>query len=527
MDYYNFAVTEFEISQTRAHTDTLWLSHAVYADGDMIASSGPFMLGDFNNGDFHTRNYVPGGRPGLTVVINDPQVNVSFIFQLVNAGHGPSSSFDGRISSTFDALSGIAAGLQAADQNLAVSLGSAAIPVALTLEAFADIYAWLTVDCDGPVAVDQISGPRYAIDAWADDDPNGNISFNKDYPGTDTPEGYCNHVNSDYQVQWHVQHYRGWQLRISDDTQTHLLKSTTGVSAAAHNGGLHVFGVMGADVMHARTFAGRSWYVDPVKVNVIDGFWDIPVSAVSFNDRLYVFGLRTDGSIWPQAYTTDGGSWVHPTTQPAGLTTKEPIATAVFGNRLYVFARSAADNSLQVTSTSDLIFWTAWAVVPATGLAPSAPVAAAALGDRLYIFGVHESREAVATVVVSNATSNGTTWSGWQMVEANARPEGQPNSDEPLDVAATTFDDRVYIASRWQPADTQKPKYIAVNFSADGDNWSGWREPPVTVPSTGPGDEGSVEPSHTPGLAGVGNHLYILVRDEHTFGNDYNLVRVY
>jgi hypothetical protein len=504
MDYYGFAVTNFQISDTRSlHEDTLHLSHAIFADGDMIDSS-TITLGDFNNGDYQTQNYVHGGQKlGLTAVINDPQVEVSFLFQLINADHVP-GDLDGRFAATADALSGIAAGAG----------GPWGYVAAGVLEASANLYAWLGGNCDGPVAVDQMSGPRYVIDAWADDDPTGSIITTKHYPGTDSPHG-CG-GNSNYQVTWYVQHYRGWS-GISDDTQNHQLRSGTGVSAATHNGAVHVFGVMpGPAVTHGRTFTGTNWYVDSVPVNSPS---DLQVSAVSFNDRLYIVGARADGSIWPQAFTTDGGFWYTPTTHPAGLQTNEPIATAVFKNRLYVFARSAADNSLQVTSTSDLIFWTAWAVVPATGLAPSTPVAAAALGDRLYIFGVHESREAVATVVVSNATSNGTTWSGWQMVEANARPEGQPNSDEPLDVAATTFDDRVYIASRWKGTGTAGKAYIAVNFSADGDNWAGWREPPSpTLP---------LEPSATPGLAGVSNHLYILTPAVDSPSGDNTLVWVY
>ena len=507
MDFYRFAMTNFQISQTRSlHEDSLHLSHAVYADGDAIASS-LVSLGDFNNGDFNTEDFTHGAV-GLTgVVINDPQVKVSFIVQLINAGNVPAGTLDGRVAATADQLSGIAAGLQGA---AAISLGAGAIPVALTLEAFANIWSWLNADCDGPVAADQLSGPRYLIDAWADDDPTGTITITRHYPGSDSPTG-CG-GNSDYHATWLVQHYRGW-AEILDGAQSPL-RSGTGVTAAAHNGAVHVFGVMpGTAVTHARTFTGASWYVDNVDLTSRS---DLPVSAVSFNDRLYVVGVRTDGSIWPQAFTVDGGSWATPTTHPAGLQTNAPIATAVFRNRLYVFARSAADNSLQVTSTADLLLWTAWAVVPTGGLGPSAPVAAAALGDRLYVFGLFDTRKPPETgVIVRNATSDGTTWTGWQLVEeAGARPEGHPLTDQPLDVAATAFGDRVYLASRWQPADGGTP-YLAANFSADGDNWSGWREPPSTVPFA---------PAATPGLAGVGNHLYILAPQTDSAANDSTLV---
>jgi hypothetical protein len=425
---------------------------------------------------------------------------------------------------------GIAAGLQAAGEDVSVSLGGAAVPVGLTLEAFADLYTWLSAGCDGPVAVDGVSGPRYQFDAWADD-TNGDISFNTRYPGTDTPSGRdCNHVNSDYRVRWHVQHFRLWDAVIWDRTQAVQLRSGSGVSAATHNGAVHVFGVMpGPAVTHGRTFTGSDWIVDGVAVNSAS---DLPVSAVSFDDRLYIFGARADGSIWPQAYTTDGGSWVKTAPQapqPAGLQTNEPIATAVFGNRLYVFARSVADNSLQATSTSDVQFWTPWAIVPETELAPSTPVAAAALGDRLYIFGVFDyHKENLEPFVVSNATSDGTTWTGWQVVEnANARPDGGPLSDEgiPLDVAATTFDDRIYIASRWQRPGPFGIADIAVNFSADGDNWAGWRTPLVMNPASGAIN--IPQPSATPSVAGVSNHLYIFTAAYDPVDSTSTLVAVY
>jgi hypothetical protein len=47
----------------------------------------------------------------------------------------------------------------------------------------------------------------------------------------------------------------------------------------------------------------------------------------------------------------------------------------------------------------------------------------------------------------------------------------------------------------------QNSYYVAVNFTSDGDNWSGWRIPDSTV---------QFQPAATAGLAAVGNHLYIL-----------------
>ena len=64
MDYYDFAVTQFTIHDTRAlHKDTLHLSHSASVDGDVVTST-LFKLGDFDNGTYDPQDYVPSG-PGL------------------------------------------------------------------------------------------------------------------------------------------------------------------------------------------------------------------------------------------------------------------------------------------------------------------------------------------------------------------------------------------------------------------------------------------------------------------------------
>ncbi|MGO9297426.1 MAG: hypothetical protein ACLP52_26700 [Streptosporangiaceae bacterium] len=118
-------------------------------------------------------------------------------------------------------------------------------------------------------------------------------------------------------------------------------------------------------------------------------------------------------------------------------------------------------------------------------------------------------------VVVRNATADGTNWAGWGEVETGARPAGSPASDQPLDVAATVFRDRVYVATRWQSSNTAAGDYMGVNFSADGGNWSGWRLPPSTV---------SCQPAATAGLAAVGNHPYIMTPQIDSAANDNTLV---
>jgi len=253
-------------------------------------------------------------------------------------------------------------------------------------------------------------------------------------------------------------------------------------------------------VSHAMTLSGATWSVDDLGSFVLA---DLPVCAASFDDRLYVFGVQPDGSISSLAYTVDGGTWTPRTSSPAGLQTVEPITTGVFRNRLYVFARDATTNAIRVSSSADLERWDTWVDVPHTGLAPQSPVAAIALGDTLHLFGIYQTGKRPAAEVVHNATVDGHTWTGWELVEGGARPDDELAS-EPLDVAAATFRDRVYIATRWVSTTGETTYSLAVNFSGDGDNWSGWRIPKV------PETDDPYQPSATAGLAAVNNHLYVL-----------------
>lgn len=123
--------------------------------------------------------------------------------------------------------------------------------------------------------------------------------------------------------------------------------------------------------------------------------------------------------------------------------------------------------------------------------------------DKLFIFGVFSTGKAPASVIMRNSTSDGVTWSGWDQVEGGLRPEGAAAADEPLDVAAGIFHDRIYVTSRWESTEgsAYETGYLAVNFSADGDDWSGWRIPQA---------ESVYQAGNSAGLAAVGSHLYIL-----------------
>ena len=298
-------------------------------------------------------------------MINDPTAKVAFIFQLVNAGNVPEGALTGRLAATADQLAGIGAGL--------AGVGAFSVPVfvaALALEAIANLYSWLNVNCDGPVAVDQISGPRYVLDAWTDN-ATQLIRTQQTYPGSDSPTG-CG-GNSRYQVTWSLQHTRSW-VPVQDATAANFI-STTGLSAARHNGAVHAFGVgTGGAVNHTRTFTGASWNVDAIgSFNLAN----LPVTAISFDDRLYVFGVMSNRSISSLAYTIDGGLWTLITANIPALQTNEPIAAAVFRHRLYLLAREPTAGTIRMTSTSDLRIWPPWAQVPSPGFQSGSALAAA------------------------------------------------------------------------------------------------------------------------------------------------------
>jgi hypothetical protein len=160
---------------------------------------------------------------------------------------------------------------------------------------------------------------------------------------------------------------------------------------------------------------------------------------------------------------------------------------------------------LQFTSTSDFLDWRPWADVPTVGAHPSAnaAVAAAVLGDQLLLFGINETgKPPESKVVVMTATTDAVSWTPWHQVEHGTRPEGAEVTHQPLDVAATTFDGRVFLATRWEdPNAAPVGHYVAVNFSADAQNWSRWRVRATTLPFS---------PNGAATLSSAGNHLYVL-----------------
>jgi len=498
LDLYSLLVEEFTIVNTRSViTDTVVISESAHVDGGPVRFSWR-LLGDLDNGTYTDPN--PGEL--TDVVLNDPTSMVTFTFQLLNAGAGnmDGGALSARTAATADQLAGIitnlapaaaaAAAAQGAVVNVAATVATWPFVVGLAAEAFATLYTWLTVDCDGPVAVDQVAGPRYLLDEWLDQ--NGQtLKFDRSYPGTNSPDG-CG-GNSLYKVKWSVNRRHSW-LPVTD-AAGNKYTSPVGLSAVEHNRAMHVFGgSYGRGWAHVSTYTGASWSTRYEEFLDL-GLGVLPVTAVSFNDRLILFGVLTTGQIIAIAHTVDGWSWVAGDTNPPPFSTNAPVATAVFRNRLWLFAQDSA-GAVHVTSTADVASWSAWAQVPAPWPSLSA-VAAVALGETLYIFQVMDAFGKGLPRVMQSSSVDGIAWTAWTPVEGGAEPVGLQDS-VPLDVSATTFRDRVYIATRWQTLD--ELSHVALNFTADGENWSGWRILDSDL---------DYHPSATVGLAPANNHLYI------------------
>ena len=496
MDQYSLIVEQFTIHDTRAlHDDTLWLNVSAFVDGDLVDSWSD-KLGDFNNGSYATPQPVRAHPP---TVVNDPESKVQFIFQLVNNGNVSSGQLSGRAAATADQLAGITSNLAGA-VGLAAAVASGYFWAAVAIEGFANLWSWLDTDCDGPVAVDQVSGPRYWLDARTENVAHA-IQVMKNYPGSGSPTG-CG-GNSNYDVGWSLNHGKTW-LPIVDavDAQTRL-SSIAGVAATAHKEMLHVFGVgpAGATINHASTLKGLNWTIDQIGDVVLAT--DLAPSAVSFDGRLHVFGVTVQGQVLALVYSPDGGSWWGEPGSPPPIITKQAIATVAFHDRLYVFARDASTDRLAMTSSSDLRVWTQWTNLPPNGLAPMSAVSGVVLKGRLHLFGIYVTGKSPAAVVVHASTSDGHTWAGWDLVEEGLPPRDQPDAT-PLDVTAGVHGGRVHLATRWATtgADGGSSSVIEENFSGDAENWSGWLLPLAY--------DLSFEPSASPAVAAVHNHLYIV-----------------
>src|SRR5262249_6138604 len=143
----------------------------------------------------------------------------------------------------------------------------------------------------------------------------------------------------------------------------------------------------------------------------------LPLSAISFNDRLYVFAAQADGIPRAVAFTVDGTSWADSGSGPAGLQTGSPFATVEFRNRLYVLARDSATQRLRLTSTDDMLTWEPWVDVPEPPGIPHEPaLGAVSLNGVLHVFGVYRPQGSPSSdrQILHNSTTDAATWAGWR-----------------------------------------------------------------------------------------------------------------
>ena len=144
---YVFRLDKFHIDTTRAiHEDTDVVSFALKVGDQMF---GPLIkhMGDVNNGD-HSVGLQFGPIP-----IPSTAVPILLNYQILNSGHQDQAEIDNLLSQGADYLT---KGATATDN-----------PYAIAAAWIAKFFiGWLTLNCDGPVAIDQIAVSGATLDEW-------------------------------------------------------------------------------------------------------------------------------------------------------------------------------------------------------------------------------------------------------------------------------------------------------------------------------------------------------------------------
>jgi hypothetical protein len=134
---YLFRLDKFHIDTTRAHfDDTDYVAFALKV-GDQM--TGPLLksMGDVNNGDHEV------GLQFGPVQIASIGIPVIFNYQILNSGNKDQSTIDDLLNKGADYLTGVA--------------DKSGNPLAIAGAWIAKFFVgWLTLDCDGPVAIDSI-----------------------------------------------------------------------------------------------------------------------------------------------------------------------------------------------------------------------------------------------------------------------------------------------------------------------------------------------------------------------------------
>jgi hypothetical protein len=229
-----------------------------------------------------------------------------------------------------------------------------------------------------------------------------------------------------------------------------------------------------------------------------------------------VLGLAGGGLFLPVAppRLASAASWstwqsVDPTT-----TTQHPVATTVFGGRLYLFEVDTSDTRIWYKTMAPFSNWSAWSTAggpPPAGtvlfFSPgstsswnrSTPLAAAVYNNRLYLFAVGTDDR-----IYDNSSPDGATWSGWQLVGGGPAYFGPAatvfNGQLLIFFVDSTYEiySRAFDGTTWQGAQPIDSRTYAApaatvyngqlhlfavgtdnrvydNISPDGASWSGWQ----------------------------------------------------
>jgi LGFP repeat-containing protein len=179
--HYVVSLDGFHIDNTRSvHNDTDHVNFAMKIGSQAMPESQTRDTGDVNNGD-----HLVGLCFGPLLI--DPAAPIVFNYQILN-----SSADGGKIKAVFDDVAKALAGSSAVTGNW---WAAAALAVARYAAGFI-----MPGNCDGPVAVDQISVTGADLINWTQG--NGIYAETRFYPGTDSNVG-CG-SNSRYFVTWSV-----------------------------------------------------------------------------------------------------------------------------------------------------------------------------------------------------------------------------------------------------------------------------------------------------------------------------------
>jgi len=201
-----------------------------------------------------------------------------------------------------------------------------------------------------------------------------------------------------------------------------------------------------------RTEDGINW----TEVAQINGTTDLPLKAVVFKNKLYLFGVSADPSHAEFVTSTaDGETW-SPWKRFLNGDTDLALTAITFRDKMYVFGISRDPSHGQfMTSTEDGERWTPWEkfIEGDTDLA----LTATTFRDKMYVFGISRDPSHREFVTIFD----GEKWTPWKIFI-----EG----DTDLALTATTFRDKMYVFGI-----SRDPSHREFVTIFDGEKWTPWK----------------------------------------------------